>query len=696
MATAASSNKAGPRPQPAQGSVSQARGVFDFRPQEMGHEGSQQRKQRSNSRRPQEQDYAGSYGSEPPSKRLKTTNDPNSSRRQRNLKNLTMLNRLESNIGRLEARLQELGFDLGSERRAQALPQPVMHDNSRSSPSPCSSDPDNIMEESSWRREPCPDGSYDDSAPRTAAFPAIDRERDVPFTPAANEGGFPNDFGGLLIPRCIIDSPTSRDIPILSHEGLEWMSRKAGINPRLSSETRSDTPLFGLSEDDFPKKAFCPLPSKEEASSLLYEYLQNFNCLCPLFEQAKLISLINEENLDSALRTPSCWASANVVFALGIAFRIKNKSVAHSEHQRSWLFIKNAFGTFHDLCLGQPDLWSIQALLGMSIFFLGTMSAEPCCFLTAAAIRMSEQIGLGRLKEDVSLSSEEKEHRRRIFWIAYCLDREISLRFGKPPTQSDEDISIGLPTEPPKDSVRIAPSTYRYGDFDAFRAHCQLATIKSQLYKDLYSAAAKDRPLSEIMASVGTLDGMLQSWKEDLPSECQPEPHKVSSFTKTSISVMLFYLHCSYFNCIIAMHRLIVSRGLQTSGDLLRQYADLRGSAPPPYNTRVFDSESICANAARASIRLMKYLPEGHISLVGIMIHYPIVALTTLSSTIIRNPLEASRLADLRLMDQVETYLASLVVSIPNQVISRLRTYCANYRAAASAAIQKTMPFRGG
>lgn len=142
------------------------------------------------------------------------------------------------------------------------------------------------------------------------------------------------------------------------------MNQKAGMTPRISSGIHSNATSFGILDDGFPK-AFCPLPSKEEAESLLYQYLQNFNCLCPLFEQAKLTSLFNEDNLNTALRVPSCWASVNVVFALGIAFRVKDSTVAHSEHQRSWLFIKNAFGTFHDLCLGQPDLWSIQALLGM-------------------------------------------------------------------------------------------------------------------------------------------------------------------------------------------------------------------------------------------------------------------------------------------------------------------------------------------
>ncbi|KAL4991562.1 fungal-specific transcription factor domain-containing protein [Aspergillus falconensis] len=601
-----------------------------------------------------------------------------------------MLNRLETNIERLEALLRDLGFDLGNERGVQPLPQPAVSNNPHSP----LSEPENIMERDLWRCVPYPEDTREDlGAQRTAPSSVIDRDRDVPGILEASGGPFPDDFGGLLIPRCIIGSLTARDIPVLSLEGLQWMSQKAGMTPRLSPGIHSNATTFGISDDDFPKKAFCPLPSKEEASSLLYDYLQNFNCLCPLFEQAKLISLFNKGSLDAGLRTP-CWASVNVVFALGIAFRIKDRAVAHSEHQRSWLFIKNAFGTFHDLCLGQPNLWSIQALLGMSIFFLGTMSAEPCCFLAAAAIRMSEQLGLGRLKENVALSSEDLEHRRRIFWIAYCLDREISIRFGRPPTQSDEDMSIDIPTATLTGDVRIMPLASKHEEFDAFRAHCRLATIKGQLYKDLYSAAAKDRPLPEIMASVGTLDKMLQNWREDLPSEYRPESHGLPSVPQPTMSMTLL-LHCSYFNCIIAMHRLIASRGIQTSGDLLRQYRDLSSSDPPPYTSRVFESESLCANAARASIRLMRYMPEGHISLVGILIHYPIVALTTLSSIIIRHPLEASRLSDMRLMDQVETYLSSVVVSIPNQVIGHLRTYCANYRAAASAAIQKTMQFCG-
>ncbi|KAL4952107.1 fungal-specific transcription factor domain-containing protein [Aspergillus filifer] len=582
-----------------------------------------------------------------------------------------MINRLEANIRRMEACLQNLGFDLSDLGEDEASPHPMGTNSLPSPTSPCASPSGDATGNDVGECERWPQSIYGSSGQsHTALPPNTGQRRDFLGSEETREGPFPDEFGGLLLPRCILDIPAVRDVPALSRQGLEWMSRKSGISLHLSSKRR-DT--LESSYDGFSRKVFCPLPSKVEALSLLHEYLQNFQSLCPLYEKSKLMALLDQDNLEDALHTSSCWASANVVFALAIAFRVQDRTVAHSEHQKSWLFIKNAFGTFHDLCLGQPDMWAIQALLGMSIFFLGTMSAEPCCFLVTTAIRMSHQMGLERREQSVELSVEDLRHRRNIFWIAYCLDRElesqyqISLRFGKPHTQSDDDMNIGLPTEAQTNCIKFIPSLHRHGAFDIFRAHCQLATIKGQLYKELYSATAEDRPLSEIVASVGTLDELLQNWKENLPPEYQPQLGPLPSLSQPLASVMLLYLHCSYFNCIIAVHRLIVCRKLRNAEDLIQRRGGLDLLSPPPTSSRVFTSESLCANAARASIRLMKYMPE--------------------------DPLNASRLTDMKLIDQVEILLSSLVVSIPNQIIGQIQTYCANYRAAAQAAVQKTMNF---
>ncbi|KAI9376335.1 fungal-specific transcription factor domain-containing protein [Aspergillus egyptiacus] len=629
-------------------------------------------------------------------KRCRMADDPNGYRRQRNLKNLMLIDRLETNIGRMEEHLKDLGFDLNLIESAQASPPRVMSDNAQSPPpSPSIAESEHLVPEEAWDREPY----YEADHGRSRSFldgslPYFDGEPTVSEAHQDSEASFLDDCGGFPIPRCLFDFAASASLPALSREGLEWIGRKSGINPRLSSGNPYKATACEAARNDFPRKVFCPLPSKEEASSLLHEYLQNFNSLCPLFQQDQLASIFNHDRLEVAVQESAYWACANVVLALGIAFRIKDGSIAQSEHQRSWLFIKNALGAFHDLCLGQPSVWSVQALLGMSIFFLGTMSAEPCSLLVTAAIRMMRQIGFGCREESVTLSPDEKEHRRNLFWIAYCVDREISLRYGKPPTESDDEISVGLPSKSLSDSGQIIPSTNRHGEFNAFRAQCQLATIKSQLYRDLYSTTAKDRPLCEIVNSVWTLDEMLQNWREALPLEYQPDAQGLPIFPQSSVSVMLLYLNYSYFNCIIAMHRLIAIRGINTGEDLVNK-KEISISAPLRHTSRSFMSVSLCANAARASIRLMRYLPEGHISLVGILIHYPIVALAALSSNLIRNPVDASRSSDVKLINQVETYLSSLVVSIPSEVMAQLKTYCANYRAAAEAAVQKTMQARG-
>lgn len=120
-------------------------------------------------------------------------------------------------------------------------------------------------------------------------------------------------------------------------------------------------PLEGL----FADKAFSPLPPKDEIISLVNDYLQLFNSLCPVFQPSSLLSLCEENNLQGLLNFPGRWASLNVVLAIGYMVRIKNTSIVQADRQKSWLFMKNALGALNELCFGLPDLWTVQALVGM-------------------------------------------------------------------------------------------------------------------------------------------------------------------------------------------------------------------------------------------------------------------------------------------------------------------------------------------
>ncbi|PLB43647.1 hypothetical protein P170DRAFT_417884 [Aspergillus steynii IBT 23096] len=450
-------------------------------------------------------------------------------------------------------------------------------------------------------------------------------------------------------------------------------------------QTSSISPLAEIC----PTKAFYPLPPKEDVMALLHDYLQTVNVLCPLFQPSVLMSIFDCHDLDAMFQFPSRWACINVVLAMGHILRIKDRSVAQPEHQKSWQFIKNALGALTEICLGPPDLWAIQALIGMVFFLLGTPNAQPCSFLISTAINLAHQIGLERTDEEQSISDpEEREQRRRIFWIAYCIDREISLRFGCVPAQRDEDMVVNLPTDSPTDGVGVVPTRDGQDIFNIFRSCCELAMIKGHVYKRLYSAAATDRPLAQTVAAVASLDEELQRWKKTIPSEYQPDSPFPILLPQSPECGLLLISHYSYFNCVISMHRLIVTRELFKEMDLSQ---NIGPSTSPtlPSNESVFMSASLCARAARDSIHLIKYMPEDNISIIGILLHYAMVASKTLSFGILRNPNEASRVYDMKLISRVETFLSSLILSTPNEGVDRLVQYCAQYRSVAEAAIKQ-------
>lgn len=110
--------------------------------------------------------------------------------------------------------------------------------------------------------------------------------------------------------------------------------------------------------------------------SLLHDYMQTVNTLCPLFQPSVLTSIFGSPDLDAMFRFPGHWACINIVLALGHIVRIKGRSVAQPDHQKSWYFIKNALGALTEICLGPPNLWAIQALIGM-VWFV----SQCCCFI---------------------------------------------------------------------------------------------------------------------------------------------------------------------------------------------------------------------------------------------------------------------------------------------------------------------------
>jgi hypothetical protein len=65
-----------------------------------------------------------------------------------------------------------------------------------------------------------------------------------------------------------------------------------------------------------------------------------------------------------------------------------------------------------------------------SLFLMGTPNPQPSFFLIAAAMRLAHSIGLHKKFSAFGLNPSEVEQRKRVFWIAYMLDKEcVALQF---------------------------------------------------------------------------------------------------------------------------------------------------------------------------------------------------------------------------------------------------------------------------
>ncbi|KAF2162232.1 hypothetical protein M409DRAFT_69165 [Zasmidium cellare ATCC 36951] len=490
---------------------------------------------------------------------------------------------------------------------------------------------------------------------------------------------------------------SSSGFSIFSPKGIQWVNEKTGDNSFqqmiavASSEDKQGWDHWKpeVFNDLFQRRIFKPLPGRQECYALLKDYFENFNCMFPLFHEPTFMHLVDKHYSLEPYDGSGWWASLNVALAIGHRLRVMSNVVGQEEDEIAWAYLKNAMAVMSELTMRNTDLLSVQALLGMALFLQGTPNPQPSFFLVAAAIRLAHSIGLHKRGSGFNLNEVENEQRKRVFWIAYLMDKDICLRSGRPPSQDDDDMNVDLPSEDPPDNVGNVPLAHEKDGkttMNLFRLMCQFAQIQSSVYKRLYSVKASRQSDGELLNTIGELDASLEEWKDSIPIDFRPE-HEIKA-AHTPLILHVVVLHFAYYNCLTTIHRMSVHHGYWTSR--LSDYA-IQGLNARPLNPRVFMSAALCVNAARTSIGLIRYIPQGDYACVWLVLYYPVSALVTLFANILQNPQDARARSDLKLMSSVVSFLTMLErdVSEANGNVRRMLSVCAEFERIARVALDK-------
>ncbi|KIW75348.1 hypothetical protein Z517_10089 [Fonsecaea pedrosoi CBS 271.37] len=202
---------------------------------------------------------------------------------------------------------------------------------------------------------------------------------------------------------------------------------------------------------------------------------------------------------------------------------------------------------------GAPTLDSVQARLVECLHLLSSRHANEVYWKFGATVALIITLGLHRRKRLGGYRSEigaiEHECRKRAFWVAYVLDRYLSVMGGRPRTLQDFDADQDFPARVHDDELKFEGIEPRGGhfdcDMDAPIMHIKLARISAQSSAQVYPLRriGQDERLSQAQR----ISADLAAWKGELPPFLGmiPASSLIPKFQRQSVTLLLAHAHAA-------------------------------------------------------------------------------------------------------------------------------------------------------
>ncbi|TGO62275.1 hypothetical protein BOTNAR_0116g00120 [Botryotinia narcissicola] len=313
------------------------------------------------------------------------------------------------------------------------------------------------------------------------------------------------------------------------------------------------------------------------------------------------LGLVSKEQFEARLRhhfaqkdmaddDPAWYALRNTVYASG--YRLSSSNMPYSNMSgeiqgQAWRYFEKALDVHTELLYGSTGLMAVQALTAMGFFAEGLAGPSLAYMLVSCATRLAQAKGLHRQPaQSWNLPLAKQQHRVRLFWTLYILEKHISYRSGRPSIIDDDDISCPFP------STQLADNTTH---IDPFIYIIQHARISSRIAKQLASGRSFRQTHSKTLEVIHEFNKELQEWRDTLPQFLQPDAPttRLGKCPEYINMYHVIYLRYAYYGSIMAIHSILTHPW----------NSSLFGSGQSPVlRSRISISSHAVVNAARAII----------------------------------------------------------------------------------------------
>ncbi|WKT42098.1 hypothetical protein QSH57_006904 [Fusarium oxysporum f. sp. vasinfectum] len=284
-----------------------------------------------------------------------------------------------------------------------------------------------------------------------------------------------------------------------------------------SSQTPSHIPRTQFASDDDLRLLVTTnpaWPTPPRARLLVQTALKFLRCSYHVVRRSEILSALNTFCLDPSnagvrpIMKSKMWA----LFALG-ELR-SSKCLSSSKRLPGLAYFAVASDTVR-MINERPQLDVIETTLILTLYSLEANRRHSACTLVGSAMRLATVMGLHLNIGDTYLADPElREHRIRVWWSVYILDRLLSSKIGLPLLISDEDISVDLPSNSP------ALTSEDFGDHSHFLAIVRLAKIAGNISRSLY---VRTPQRGTFLQRVARIREELDHWKGELPDQVKAD-----------------------------------------------------------------------------------------------------------------------------------------------------------------------------
>lgn len=292
--------------------------------------------------------------------------------------------------------------------------------------------------------------------------------------------------------------------------------------------------------------------------------------------------------------------------------------------------IHNAYHYFFRFSLIGNSITGVRAIVLLLICLLYTGCHAPPLMVSAVGVRLAQEIGLHLKQFSVKLPRVEAERRNRLWWILYSLEKDITIRYGKPSTIIDESITTHLPTYMIEFDEGL--------DYDRFcfaKSTAQLYRLWSRVCIMIYTFTSSRVSVKDKVIKLVNFDKELAAWRESIPAALQPgadvDPYAtldhLTLHQAWKIKFSIVHAHTMYYFVLLSIHRQIAyhpSWIYKVPGDRDQHSASPVSNKASPFNDsdsettpRTLSSvvDNYIANKFQTDVN-SKNLPTSHMSYV--------------------------------------------------------------------------------